>query len=241
MAGTTNRSCCEMNFQGLYLIDLRLADSTDGEVKLNIDVLIGADFYWDFVSKEIIRGGNKDPVTVRTSLGLVLSGCIGTTTTSATQLTTHVMRTNIENEEVAVVNEEERLDELVRNFWRIDDINDPESSDEKVMEEFAENIQFENGRYVVSLPWKDTTDIIPDNFMLCKARLTSLLNRLRKNPELFKKYDSIIEEQYRNGIIEKVTQNIEETGSVHYIPHREVIREDRDTTKIRIVYGCDAN
>ena len=30
-------------------------------------------------------------------------------------------------------------------------------------------------------------------------------------------------------------------GTVHYIPHRTVIRDDRDTTKIRVVYDASAN
>ena len=30
-------------------------------------------------------------------------------------------------------------------------------------------------------------------------------------------------------------------GTVHYIPHRAVIRDDRDTTKIRVVYDASAN
>ena len=31
-----------------------------------------------------------------------------------------------------------------------------------------------------------------------------------------------------------------EVGAVHYIPHREVVREERDTTKLRIVYDASA-
>ena len=41
------------------------------------------------------------------------------------------------------------------------------------------------------------------------------------------------------GTIEKVVNEISESGGGH-MPHREVIHHERDTTKIRIVYGCDA-
>ena len=30
-------------------------------------------------------------------------------------------------------------------------------------------------------------------------------------------------------------------GKVHYIPHSEVIKEERETTKLRIVYYASAN
>ena len=56
-------------------------------------------------------------------------------------------------------------------------------------------------------------------------------------PERLKEYNEIIRGQEKEGIIEKVeSRDIPEIGHVHYIPHREVIKEDRVTTKMRIVY-----
>ena len=67
----------------------------------------------------------------------------------------------------------------------------------------------------------------------------SLLKRLRKNPKLCEEYEKMIKDQKAEGTIEEVVNEISEGGG-HYIPHREVIRHERDTTQIRIVYGCDA-
>ena len=53
-------------------------------------------------------------------------------------------------------------------------------------------------------------------------------------------YDKIIKEQEKEGIVEAVEDNIYEVGAVHYIPHREVIRKERDTAKLRIVYDASA-
>ena len=39
-----------------HFVSLKLADSSDGEAKLNIDLLIGADYYWDFVTRDATRG-----------------------------------------------------------------------------------------------------------------------------------------------------------------------------------------
>ena len=36
-----------------------------------IDVLIGLDFYYSFVTRDIVKGGPSEPVAVRTSLGWV--------------------------------------------------------------------------------------------------------------------------------------------------------------------------
>ena len=56
-------------------------------------------------------------------------------------------------------------------------------------------------------------------------------------------YDSIIQEQRGNKIIEKVTvEEVNETVSdrVFYLPYKLVIRESAETTKIRIVYDASA-
>ena len=56
---------------------MRLADSTNGQGELNIDLLVGADYNWQFMNGRVIRGGASDPVAVSTKLGFVLSGPVG--------------------------------------------------------------------------------------------------------------------------------------------------------------------
>ena len=63
------------------------------------------------------------------------------------------------------------------------------------------------------------------NFELSKNRLTSLLKRLHHTPKLLQEYDSIINEQQRR---------------IQYIPDHAVVRTDKSTTKIRIVYDASA-
>ena len=55
---------------------------------------------------------------------------------------------------------------------------------------------------------------------------------------LLEKYDEIIQEQLAEGIIEKVTD--EPKGKKFYIPHKPVIRESAESTKIRIVFDGSA-
>ena len=55
---------------------------------------------------------------------------------------------------------------------------------------------------------------------------------------LLEKYDEIIQEQLAEGIIGKVTD--EPKGKEFYIPHKPVIRESAESTKIRIVFDGSA-
>lgn len=60
---------------------------------------------------------------------------------------------------------------------------------------------------------------------------------------LVKEYDQIIEEQINHGIVERIPeeeQKEKENENVHYLPHHAVIRRDRETTKLRIVYDGSA-
>ena len=64
-----------------------------------------------------------------------------------------------------------------------------------------------------------------------------------KEPELIEEYNQIIEDQMRQGIVEKVPaeeDKVKESKSMHYLPHHAVIRRDRETTKLRVVYDGSA-
>ena len=74
----------------------------------------------------------------------------------------------------------------------------------------------------------------------CKKRLCALVGRLGSNPEQLVNYDQIIHSQLKEGFIEKVENPYRHTGTLHYIPHHPVIKEERVTTKIRIVYDAPA-
>ena len=66
--------------------------------------------------------------------------------------------------------------------------------------------------------------------------MNNLVKNLRRTNKL-EAYDSIIQEQRANEIIEKVeVEEVNETVSerVFYLPHRPVIRKSAETTKIKI-------
>ena len=81
---------------------------------------------------------------------------------------------------------------------------------------------------------------LPDNFRLCEKRLTSLVNRLKADPDKLKTYDEVIREQEVEGIIEKCV-DFPPKGEVHYLPHHCVVNEAKETTKFRVVYDASSN
>ena len=57
-----------------HLRDLWFSDVCQSKDELEIDVLIGADYLWEFQKGTTIRGGPEEPVAVHTELGWVMSG-----------------------------------------------------------------------------------------------------------------------------------------------------------------------
>jgi len=56
-----------------------------------------------------------------------------------------------------------------------------------------------------------------------------------------REYDNVITEQLQRGIVEIVEKPGEgDFGKVHYIPCHAVIRRDKSTTKLRVVYDASA-
>ena len=128
--------------------------------------------------------------------------------------------------------------ELFTTFWELESLG---IKPRTLYEEFQEQISFTNERYEVHLPWKTPHPLLPDNYQLSRKRLENLLERLRHEPEVLREYDSVIKEQLHRGIVE-IVENLSEgeVGKVHYIPHHAVIRRDKLTTKLRVVYDASA-
>ena len=95
-------------------------------------------------------------------------------------LVTHTMISHAESEKL-------ELNKLVKRFWEIDSIASSSSQeilDTEVIQSFKKGISFDGSRYTVSLPWKQEICIIPDNYILCKGRLRSLLKRLLRKSNI---------------------------------------------------------
>ena len=51
-------------------------------------------------------------------------------------------------------------------------------------------------------------------------------------------YDAVIRKQLQEGVVEPATAEV--TGREFYLPHRAVLRQSAETTKLRVVYDASA-
>ena len=221
-----------------HLSKLELADAVEDGDNLDVDVLIGSDHYWKVVSGRVIQAAHG-PTALKTKFGWVLSGPahgLSNGSHGANLLITHTLRIDAALEQQG----DSDLDASLKRLWDLEilGIKEDESS---IYEKFTTSVQHHEGRYEVELPWKETHPTLPDNLDLSQARLRNLLLRLRKDQCILREYDSVIKNQLSCGIIEVVEKPLDGViGRTHYLPHHAVIRKDKLTTKLRIVYDASA-
>ena len=220
-----------------YLTKLDLADNPCGAEQIEVDMLIGSDHYWKLVTGKVISKG-EGPTAVHTKLGWVLSGPIeglSLQSTSCNLLSTHALMVDDYVQE-----ESDRiLDRTLKSFWDLESFGIQEGEAD-VYQQFQKQIAFKDGRYEVNLPWKEAHAALPMHYDLSLKRLTGLLRRLRQTPDILQQYDAVIKEQLEKGIVEVVEKGKPHGNQIHYLPHHPVIREDKLTTKVRVVYDASA-
>ena len=216
-----------------FLKELKLADkSTDGSSK-NIKMLIGADIYWKLVNNDIKKDDNSGMIAINSSFGWLVNGPVSPYREKTVNLvSSHVLKIRCD------ISEEQSLSNSLHKFYDLDSVGIAENK-KSVYDEFNEKSRLQDGRYTVKLPFKENHAALPENFMLSRNRPLQLKSRLDKDAELRKTYDEIMKEQLEAGVIEEVNDN-GTLGTVTYLPHREVIRNDKATTKVRVVFEASA-
>ena len=153
------RTCSINPASGAYehLTGLKLADSEINGGDVEIDLLIGSDFYWKMVTGRVVRGDNG-PTAIETRLGWVLSGPVGgahegTMVNFVSTGSTHLLRIDSSTESGGVNAE-------LRRFWDLESLGILREENQ-VQEQFSQQITFKQGRYEVQLPWKNLILIYP--------------------------------------------------------------------------------
>ncbi len=114
----------------------------------------------------------------------------------------------------------------------------PEYDQREVYAEFREQlVRSDEGWYETGLPWKGAHPPLPNNRNGSLRRLANLQRKLRQT-EMTESYSAIIEKQRADGIVE--TADHQADGVEFYIPHKAVVRDTAESTKVRIVYDASA-
>lgn len=141
----------------------------------------------------------------------------------------------------------------ITNFWmtesmgvnvqpcmcKSDQMSNLERKELKIIEE---SCQLKENRWEMSYPWKRDASLLPNNYEQVLKKLESTERRLLKNPQHAESYDRQIKEMEEMGFARKVTQEELKSydGPVHYIAHHAVVRPEKKSTPVRIVFNSSA-
>ena len=175
-----------------YLRDLQLAHPVTEDDSFEINVLVGADYYWTFIQDHIIRGDG--PTAVQSRLGYLLSGPL--LQPSAAVNLVHVNFTTVDHQDLDA-------------FWKTEASGispGTVDTDDSFLQAYTQSsIRYQpDGALSLKFPWKKDHPSLPSNFSICAKRTRSLAQRLAKTPELLHMYGKILADQEGKGFIEKV-------------------------------------
>ena len=209
---------------------------------VKIDILIGLDNYWALMNNKCVKS-TSGLVAQETAFGWMLSGAWYNDRSRSEQNHDQSMNNASKTRSLFCQTEMAVSETEIRRMWDLDSIGigPEESEDDKMLDNFNKEIKWNGERYTVKLPWKDTSckETMMNNKTQALSRLNSLSKKLNKNPDMKARYDAVLEDLQKNGIIGEIQNQNEETSNpTFYLPHRPVVREASTSTKVRPVFDA---
>ena len=165
--------------------------------------------------------------------------CIGPTGEGQNYEQTNFARTYFCTGEIQM----SEVNAMLHRFWEMDScgvVNFPVRKEGRVVLNKAQgSIQFADGRYKIATPLKDTAVVLPINYLMAFNRLNNLEKQLQRSSEIAMEYQATINRHLEKGYIRQV-ECPEKQGAMLYLPHFAVVKQDRSTTKVRIVFNAAA-
>ncbi|KAJ0171792.1 hypothetical protein K1T71_012555 [Dendrolimus kikuchii] len=223
--------CNEINFP-LWgeLKQYNLADPT-WKTPGKIDILLSSSVYSKVLKQGLCRGPPGSLIAQDSELGWILSG-------EVTGKEEHIESCNY-------LTVEADHNDLIKKFWELEETWVPKkhfTEEEQECEAFFKltTQRDSEGRYIVRLPFKTATPqcVNGQTKDIALRRFLNLEKRLARDLELKKQYVDVINEYIDLGHIEIIPSELINKDHVVYLPHHAVIREDKTTSKVRVVFDA---
>ncbi|XP_072930335.1 uncharacterized protein [Epargyreus clarus] len=191
-------------------------------------LLIGQDNWHLIVSRSVKCGTRGQPVASFTELGWVLHGPSG----DKTHRVHFVSKITVHNEE-----EEERIEDLMKNFFDLDAIgiepkhpkNDPNERAISILEKRSRRLP--NGQFETGLLWRNDDVVLPNNKNSAIRRLEGIERKLDKDANLKRQYNEQMAHLLDSGYAELATSS-PRPGRIWYLPHFPVINPSKPKPRI---------
>ncbi|XP_049868956.1 uncharacterized protein LOC126368838 [Pectinophora gossypiella] len=219
----------QVNLSGIKIpSDLCLADP-NFYAPASIDLIIGADIFWDIMGSQHIKLGEGKPTLHETRLGWIVAGPTNSGLVGSPLKCNFTKVDDIENR--------------LTRFWQLEEVCpvSPELSPEEKMCEahFIKNTtRLNDGSFCVRIPLKENPDVLGDSCHRARHCFSSMERRLQGSfGQMYRDFMSEYETlQHMSQLpVDKVEPN-----NAYFIPHHGVLRESSTTTKLRVVFNASS-
>uniref|UniRef100_A0A8D9BZC5 Reverse transcriptase domain-containing protein n=1 Tax=Cacopsylla melanoneura TaxID=428564 RepID=A0A8D9BZC5_9HEMI len=219
--------CANMN----YLEHITLADN---EFMLPgvIDGILGASIYAHILDGKTVLGNPNQPVAVSTKLGYIVMG------------DAPILDQGPSKQNKLCLFQKTEIDQKLERFWELDQVENCSFSkltanEIECEQHYVDHVSRDvTGRYTVSLPFSGDVSQLGDSFYSAKKRFFHLENKLNSNPEAKEGYTKSMQDLLDKGYMAKSTDQSDKSG--YFIPHHMIVKPDRVSTKIRVVFDASA-
>ena len=203
---------------------LQLADP-DFITPAPIDLLLGADMYFDILTGRKIHYNNY-PIALETTFGWIISGPIASPALTQVEalLTTH-----------------DHISENLNKFWELEEIpkklilSDEDRLAEQIFQNHHERLN--SGRYIVPFLFKQFPVDLGHSYSNALRCYSSLQRRLRSDPKMQHEYDNFMKDYLDQNHLSPLNPDLNYSNEGFYLPHHGVLRETNSTTKLRVVFN----
>lgn len=209
---------------------IKLADP-NFNVPSNIDMLLGAEIFFEILGTNQIRLGKHLPLLHESQLGWIVSGPI--------------LNTKSENPTSSCFLASNDIDTQLQTFWKIEEnYSEPKpltreeaECESHFIHTFSRDL---TGRFVVNLPLKSNYTHLGDSLDIALKRFYAIERKLLKNPVLRSQYSEFMQEYQTLGHMTKINPLQSSEVPIYYMPHHCVEKHDSTTTKLRVVFDASA-
>ncbi|XP_048002426.1 uncharacterized protein LOC125238969 [Leguminivora glycinivorella] len=195
----------------------------------SIDILVGAEIFWDVLGVRKIELGPNQPTLRDSKFGWLVCGAI--------------IHPKVDVPQTCMFTHELPSDSGVdiSRFWELDSVAPKHkfTPEENACEEHFQKTTTRDadGRFMVSMPLKESPEVLGDSYQRALATFLSVERRLEPNPTLKDLYVDFLDEYESLGHMSKCMGG--EHGVSCFLPHHGVLR-DSTTTKLRVVFNGSA-
>jgi len=216
--------------------NIKLADPTF-HLPGKIDLILGSEVFWRLLCIGQIQISKTKPTFQKTKLGWIVSGRANPNLRAKQPVQCHF-------------NQQAKLHDQIERFWQLEELHTKShltAEEQKCEEHFLKTHSREkDGRFIVQVPLKENYTQLGESYDTARHRLFSIERKLHKQPELKQQYDTFIQEYIDLGHMKHTPiakdKELESPGRnpTYYMPHHAVVKDNNDTTRLRVVFDASA-